>query len=394
MDAELFDGALRRLRLDAGMSVRDLARLSNCSKSYISDLEHGRSTPSLAVATALDKALAAGGELVALAPPAAMWRLPQGATDDQERFVLTAHLPARLDLVAVAHLRLQVHQLDDRYVCEPSTALLADAGQYLAQVRFLSAHSLNGRVRRELSVVEAEAATLMGQLVWDASQRRDHATAHLYLDQALRAARQCCDPVAEGLALLRKTIVVLYGEQSPRTALTLAQQTAEITMHASEVLRGLALLHLAEAHAMLSARAACEAALAEADTCFGRVDDADAAIDLFSSSQFSRMAGSCYLFLKDHRRARSLLERTALALDDQSKARAIVLGNLALAAIRQGDLDVAAARLHQAIDVIEVNWGGGGLNIVFRASRDLRSWPDVPAVQDVQDRLLSLMTMG
>ncbi|GAA3722470.1 hypothetical protein GCM10022224_104330 [Nonomuraea antimicrobica] len=399
MGAESFGQTLRRLRLRAGMSIRDLARLASCGKSYISDLEHGRGTPSLAVATALDRALGAGGELVALVPSVPMWRAPMGTldgqftADDEERLVLAARRPSRLDLVAVAHLRHQVHQLDDRYVSEPSTALLADAGQYLAQVRFLSTHAPSGRVRRELSAVEAEAATLMSQLVWDASQRRDHATAHLYLDQALRAARQCCDPVAEGLALLRKTIVVLYGEQNPRTALTLAQQTAETTTHASEVLRALALLHMAEAHAMLGAQAACEAALAEAETCFGRVDSTDAAIDLFSFSQFGRMAGSCYLFLQDHRRAQSLLEDTARALDDQSKAQAIVLGNLALTAIRQGNLGDAAARLHQAIDVIEVNWGGGGLNIVFGASRELRSWPAVPVVQDVQDRLLSLMTM-
>jgi hypothetical protein len=54
-------------------------------------------------------------------------------------------------------------------------------------------------------------------------------------------------------------------------------------------------------------------------------------------------------------------------------------------------LDEAAARLHQTIDVIEINWGGGGLNIVFGASRELRPWRDVPVVQDVHDRLLSLI---
>jgi tetratricopeptide (TPR) repeat protein len=240
--------------------------------------------------------------------------------------------------------------------------------------------------------VEAEAGTLMGELVWDASQRRDNPTAHLYLDQAIRAARQFRDPVAEGLALLGKTIAVLYGEREPRAGLNLAQRTAETTAHASEVLNALALLHAAEAHAMLGDEAACEAALSEADTSFGRIDVTDAAIDLFSPSQFGRMAGSCYLFLQEHRRAQSLLEDTAQALHDQSKPYAIVLGNLALAALRLGNVDEAAARLHQAMDVIEVNWGGGGLNIVFGASRELRPWRDVPAVQDVQDRLLSLMT--
>jgi hypothetical protein len=44
-----------------------------------------------------------------------------------------------------------------------------------------------------------------------------------------------------------------------------------------------------------------------------------------------------------------------------------VLGNLALARIRQQKLDEAAATLHSAIDVVEMTWGGGGLNIVFGA---------------------------
>ena len=43
------------------------------------------------------------------------------------------------------------------------------------------------------------------------------------------------------------------------------------------------------------------------------------------------------------------------------------------------------------MDVIELNWGGGGLNIVFEAGRELRRWRDLPVVQSVHDRLLTLM---
>ena len=43
------------------------------------------------------------------------------------------------------------------------------------------------------------------------------------------------------------------------------------------------------------------------------------------------------------------LDATATALDDRFKSHAIVLGNLALARIQLGDLDQAAARVHQAI---------------------------------------------
>ncbi|MFI6736770.1 helix-turn-helix domain-containing protein [Nonomuraea sp. NPDC050451] len=67
MGTETFGEALRRLRGD--MSIRDVARLANCGKSHISDLENGRRAPSLAIATALDRALGANGRLVARLPP-------------------------------------------------------------------------------------------------------------------------------------------------------------------------------------------------------------------------------------------------------------------------------------------------------------------------------------
>ena len=310
---------------------------------------------------------------------------------DTERLDYTLTHPGSANLVTVAQLRREVQQLDEQYVLVPSSSLLADSGQALGQVRFLTANTANLRVRRELYAVEAEAAILMGQLVWDASQRRDHASARLYFNQAVTAARQVRDPAVEGLALLRKAMIALYGESDPRAGLALAEQTAETTEHVSDVLTGLSRLHAAEAHAMLGERRSCEQALASADTTFTQVSDMDSAFELYSATQFGRMAGSCYLSLTDTKRAVGLLEDTATALGDGSKSQAVVLGNLALALIRQEDLDGAARRLHEAMDVIERNWGGGGLNIVFGAGKELRPWRSVPVVQDVLDRLLTLM---
>jgi len=60
--------------------------------------------------------------------------------------------------------------------------------------------------------------------------------------------------------------------------------------------------------------------------------------------------------------------------------------------IRQTRIDEAAAALGQAIDIVEVNRGGGGLTLIFGAARELRPWQDFPAVPDTYDRLLTLMT--
>jgi hypothetical protein len=106
--------------------------------------------------------------------------------------------PAGVDLVTVARLRQRVQDLDARYERSPSISLLVETGQCLGQVAFLSARATTGVVRCELHAVEAECATLMGQLVWDASQRRDDATACAYFDQAIDAARLLGDRAAEG----------------------------------------------------------------------------------------------------------------------------------------------------------------------------------------------------
>jgi hypothetical protein len=142
---------------------------------------------------------------------------------------------------------------------------------------------------------------------------------------------------------------------------------------------------------MIGNRRDCETALAQARDEFTRLQPSDPAIDLFSPSQLGRLMGSCYLWLRDAKRATDILEATARELQDQSKSQAVVLGNLALAYIRLGALDAAVAKLNLAIDVTERNRGGGGMNIICAAGRRLRQWRGSTEVQDVYDRIMTLM---
>jgi transcriptional regulator with XRE-family HTH domain len=426
-----FGGELRRILAERGISLSTAAREAGCSKGYLSNAANGRKPLTPRVAAGLDRLFGTDGTFAAyaLVPPpgssgpagtsahaATASTIPArrvAARSTRETVNGTAHgdsaaegsagaeqgerlgyalaHPAGADLVAVAHLREQVCRLDEQYDRSPAAALIAETGQCLGQIGFLREHARRADVRRDLCAAHAEAATLMGQLVWDASQRRDQATALGYYEQAVTAARSRGDRAAEGLALLRMSMVALYGHKDARAGLAACQRTAKVAGTASTVIAGLAVLHAAEAHAMLGERKSCEQALAAADRQFGRIRTDDPAIDLFSPAQPGRLAGSCYLFLGDPQRAAPILEATARQLQDRSKAEAIVQGNLALAFIGQSRADEAAAALHKAIDVIEVSWGGGGLNIVFTAARQLRRWQQLSLVRDVSDRLLALM---
>jgi hypothetical protein len=145
---------------------------------------------------------------------------------------------------------------------------------------------------------------------------------------------------------------------------------------------------------MLGDTRSCDEALGAAETHFAHLEPDDPAGVLFCPSQHGRLAGSCWLFLGKPDKAESILDATRQLLTGRRKSTAIVLGNLALASIRRRNIDTAAARLHEAIDVVEQTRGGGGLNVVFTAARELRPWRNERAVQEVNDRLLTLMIAG
>jgi tetratricopeptide (TPR) repeat protein len=274
-----------------------------------------------------------------------------------------------------------------------STSLLPAVGECSGQITFLRKQAPDGPVLHELQVTEAQLATLMGQLVWDASQRRDHGTAIGYYDQAISAASRAGETTAEAYARLRKSYVALYGEQEPQAGLRLAQEAATLAGTAdSHALQGLALLHVGEGHAMLGERRKCEAALDAAEVHLQAMRTADPAHGLLSYDRLGRIQGSCYLALGESAKAGSILESTARRLHGRHKSKAIILGNLALAHIRQRDVEQAATALHRAIDLLEVSRGGGGLNVVSAAVRELRPWRHEPVAQDLNERLLALMT--
>ncbi|MDW5324969.1 hypothetical protein [Plantactinospora sp. KLBMP9567] len=85
------------------------------------------------------------------------------------------------------------------------------------------------------------------------------------------------------------------------------------------------------------------------------------------------------------------LEVTSSAVSGREKSHSIVLGNLALAHIRQRHIEESAAVLHEAIDIVERTRAGGGANILFGACRELQPWRNHVGVYDVTDRVLSLV---
>lgn len=373
-------------RKSAGYSQERLAERLGIERSTVGRWETGETEPQPWIRPKLAAALKiTADELHALIDDVVVQAEPS------DRITYALEHPSSVDLIAVAYLHERIRQLDESYDRAPSTALLGPAGQVHGQVSYLRENATGPRVRKALFEVEAESATFMGQLVWDVSQRRDHEGPITYLDEAVTAAQQIRDPCTEAYAILRKAFVALYGEKDPLKGLSLAQEAAQVARSTSPSLIGLSLLHVAEGHAMSADLKACEHALQDAEAQFDHVDADDVAAPYYTANEFTRLAGSCYLFLDRPDRAEPILRTTVDALAAKKKSQAIALGNLTLALIRQGKADEAAATMHRTIDTVELTRGGGGLNLAFAAGRELRQWRQEPWVQEINDRLLALM---
>jgi transcriptional regulator with XRE-family HTH domain len=281
-------------------------------------------------------------------------------------------------------------RLDAGYATTPSIALLPTANGHVDQISSLRDRARSPRERRQLDILEAKARIFLGQVLWDAAQRRSHDVAEAQLDQATHLAERCRDPAVESAALLRRSFLALYGRRSAEDGLALTVRASEAARDVSPTIVALANLHSAEAHAMLGDATACRALLKAADGAASRIDDDDPGLSLYTPSVAARMTGSCLIRLGDYDAALSALTQAELE-SPPAKTLAMVVGNSALALALSGEVDGAAERLSEVIDLIEMTRGGGALNIAFQVGRAIHRQGRAAAASDVIDRLLSLM---
>lgn len=402
---------LATFREAAGLFQADIARSVPCHRTTVTHAEAGSQLPDSHFWETVDRAVGVNGALLAtydsLIQAKESYKADQITVRRARARAMTQEMDAARSLQVrgarnlasrpLADARQLTSQLNDiaqRYEALPSASLLAEAGQCHASIALLLHYAQGESMRREPHTAATTSAILMSQLVWDVSGRLDYTTTVAYCDEAIEHGRECGDTIAVAHAELRKGFAALYGRaaiRDPRVGLNFAQAAAERSHGVSDALRGLSLLHVGEAYAMLGEYRQCERALGAAEASFGHIDRDDPGANFYPPTQLGRLAGSCYLFLGHPERAEPLLDATAKALHARHKTRSLVLGNLALAHLRQRKMEAATATLHEAIDLLEGTRGGGGLTVVFGAARELYPWRNEQAVHDVQDRLLALV---
>ncbi|NGN92626.1 helix-turn-helix transcriptional regulator [Nocardioides sp. KC13] len=171
-----FGVRLREVRTARGLSLRDLSALCYLSKSQISEYENGRRRPSFDIASTLDDALNANGELSAL--------VTETRVENVELISAAVAAPRQINAEQVdalaSALALSRH-LDDSL---PASALLPSVEGQLATVQIL-ARDARGPAAHEMQIVAAEFGQFAG---WLNCQVRNDKRAESLLSTAARDA--------------------------------------------------------------------------------------------------------------------------------------------------------------------------------------------------------------
>lgn len=299
-----FPTELARLRRERGLSLRELARRAFCGKSYLHDLEAGRTRPSSEAARHLDGVLDAGGQLVALVVDAP----PVTTDDDRQRLAYVLEHPTRLDGPAVrilADVLAAQRRLDD--VLPAAMILPAVVPQWHA-VQALTEQA-GGPHADALRYVAAESTQFVGWL--HASARHDDEAVRVLIEAGDQADAVDDGPLAAQAENFRGYLERQRGNPRGIVRHFLA---AYHTPGATTLQRVGDAVQAAHGYALLGDRAAAERLLGEASD-LTAVAESESAPPLayWLTPTFSRMGlGLAYLALGDRAAAADNL-RTGLA---------------------------------------------------------------------------------
>ncbi|GAA1585246.1 hypothetical protein GCM10009742_33450 [Kribbella karoonensis] len=160
-----FGSRLREYRDHRGWSLAELARATNFSRSYLSNIENGRKTPTEHLARACDAALRAKGALIAAARGADVLRLEQTPWQTAELVQRMRASDTTADTLEVLHSTVQ--ELCCQYNRRDALELRQEAHEWLKRVTALLSRPVGLKAHQDLLVAGGYLALLAGCVEYD-----------------------------------------------------------------------------------------------------------------------------------------------------------------------------------------------------------------------------------
>jgi tetratricopeptide (TPR) repeat protein len=375
--SESFGQALRRLR--GSRSLRDVAALAACGKSHIADLESERRFPSREIAAALDQALGARGELIALAdirpdadPLEQADALQRGLHETLTAGPLSDYSLDEVEYTVARHGRATRYRAEAELLPE----LLAD----FSDLRLMLSGRQSQPVRKRLTIAVARMSGLMALTLLKLGDGRSRGWW-----RTGRAAAAAAEDRATLSWMYAQEAYQLYYGGDLEGAVELACRAQHLAGGLPCVGPALAAPLEARAHALLGRRSETSTALAEAESALGRLTPTDTAASAFgySESQLRFHSGNAWTHLGETGRAAEQQER-ALELYPVSDHmdRALVRLDQAMCLAVAGDAAGAAA--HATETIVDLPTEHRSALIVYRAADLIARVPEARTVPEVR----------
>lgn len=429
-----FGSELRRRRVEAGLSLADLAEDIKYSKSHLSKVERGHKNPSSDFARACDRALRADGELTALAPEEDHQEIPVSRTPTEWSMPWTLRMSAEgnhfvaydegaleAPLVTPTVMSWQTASLPASSggasgALAPFASLFAECrglGQtfgpgVVIQILISSMNALRGLAGSATGESDREAVLRLAARYaeytgWMSQEAGDDRASLWWTDRAVGLATAGGDAEFAAYTFVRRADISLY-RMDGRSTVEYAK-TAEERSRTARI-RGLAAQRRAQGHALLGQDAECFRSLDRAADLMARAaqeeHEAGAAagdqpvigsMHLAGLADF--VAGWC---LHDLGRNDEAVGRLSGGLDRipvrARSARARYAARLALALAEAGDLRSACAIVEAVTSSAPVLDSATIRVDLQRLARRLNRWPRDPDARRAATRIAEVLHTG
>lgn len=335
MSTDTLGTAIRRLRLDRGLSLAQVGALVDYSRQAVWDWERNRRTPHPDIVQALDNALNAGGRLVTLHARDLAARQPQGS----DRVTAGLCGRARPDLGMHDHLATILASQRAMEDTAGAALVIPATRQQLGTVERLR-RDASGDIRKGLLSLESQYAQFLG---WCYQDLGDEVASEHWYGHALLAAHEAEDDNMVASVLSMRSNAA-WDTGDPRQAAALGE--AATRPAATPGVLALSHQQAARAYGRLGERTEAERSLdtaAKLAQAAARSPEREPAwIYFFDENRFAIQRALVLRELGDYKAAADLFRQAIKQLPESfQRDRAVYLARLAQALALDGQLDEA-----------------------------------------------------
>ncbi len=303
---------------------------------------------------------------------------------DWDRVEHARSKPSRLDEAVLRDLATINKSFWNLYKTTPQKQAMLDGvlGQLKSITGFLE-QSYTATVHEQLCILASDLSQLLGEILFDGN---DYESARACYTYAAEAAKEAKHYDLWSCSLVRHAFLPIYEGQY-QDALPLLQGAQKLAFHGDTTLatRYWVAAVSADVQAGLGNLYGCQQALDLMDKVSNVKERCNGGWLRFDSSRLLEQRGACFVKLKQPNLAKPIL-RQALQQDITYRRRGMILTDLALASLQEGNIDQSCSYAQQAVDIAA--HGSGMLRkSVFTVRQQLEPYIEMSAVTELDQRL-------